>query len=288
MLLDLDGVITRTASIHARAWRMALDPMLARHARRTGTAMAPFGTDDYRTHVDGKPRRAGLLDFLAARGITLPEGQPDDAADADTIQAIAAAKQHAFVELLGRDGVPADPAAAPLLRRWRAAGLQLGLVTSSRNGRDVLTRTGLTTLFDTIVDGNTLAERKLAGKPAPDGFLAAAAALGVAPRRAAVVEDATAGVAAGRNGAFGLVVGIARAPQLARALTAAGADLVIADLGELDYVAQAGGHAHVSVAADHTAATPTTTVPVPRGPSAHPHDPTTPRDALRHEHGEEA
>lgn len=222
VLFDLDGVVTRTAHLHARAWKLAFDPVLTR------AGQPPFDAEgEYRAHVDGKPRLDGARALLAARGLSLPEGTDDEP---DTVRGVARTKHADFLALLATDGAQADAGALDLLRRLRAAGFKTAVVTASRSCPQVLASVGATDLFDVRVDGNDAADRGLRGKPAPDTFLAAAEALGVAPARAAVIEDAQAGVEAGRAGGFGLVVGVDRDHQAA-ALRARGAHVVVRDLG---------------------------------------------------------
>lgn len=224
VVFDLDGVLTFTATLHAQAWKALFDPLLQAHGQ------GPFDLErDYRAHVDGKPRLDGIRALLAARGIALPEGDAADADDAATIRALARRKNALFLEALERQGVTVDPAAIVLLKALRDAGVRTALATSSRNGAAVLHAAGAQALFDVVLDGNDAAARGLAGKPAPDLFLAAAQALGAAPARAAVFEDALPGVAAGRAGGFALVVGVDRAGR-AEALRQHGAHVVVADL----------------------------------------------------------
>ncbi|HEU4628308.1 MAG TPA: HAD-IA family hydrolase [Gemmatimonadaceae bacterium] len=215
-LLDLDGVLTRTAVVHAAAWQATFDP-----------------DADYRRYVDGKPREAGVRDFLASRGLALPEGAPDDPPERDTVWGVGARKNARFHALLAERGVPVAAGAPERLQAWRTAGLRLAVVTSSRNGRVVLERAGLADAVELLFDGTDRARLGLRGKPAPDSYLAAARALGVPPARAAVVEDAIAGIEAGRRGGFGLVVGIAADETGAARLRAAGADLVAPSLAAL-------------------------------------------------------
>jgi trehalose 6-phosphate phosphatase len=230
LLLDLDGVITRTAAVHAAAWKQLFDEYATSRSARTGEAYASFDlVADYRRYVDGKPREEGVRDFLAARGISLPDGGPDDDAGAETIAGLGNRKNAYFEAALRTQGVEVYASTVALIRRARALGLKVAVVSSSRNCAAVVEAAGLTDLFDTRVDGVELARLGLAGKPAPDMFLEAARRLGVAPARAVVVEDALAGVEAGRQGGFGLVIGVDRAGQ-ASALRRAGADRVVADL----------------------------------------------------------
>lgn len=229
-LFDLDGVITRTAALHAAAWKRLFDEVLA--ARGAGSS-APFDIEaDYRRHVDGKPRAAGVRSFLAARGIALPVGAPADRADEDTVHGLGKRKNRYFQDLLGREGVRVYESAVIFVRESRSRGVRTAVVSSSRNCAAVLRAARLTALFDTRVDGVELERLGIPGKPAPDMFLEAARRLGAAARRSAVFEDATAGVEAARRGGFGLVVGIGAADH-APDLLARGADLVVADLAEI-------------------------------------------------------
>lgn len=230
LIFNLDGVITETASVHARAWKQVFDEFLARRAAQTGLAFVPFDLEsDYRRHVDGKPRIAGVLSFLAARGIDVPMGAPGNPAERETAQGLASAKDYYFAELLTREGVHVSTSAEPLLREARTRGMRTAVASSSHHCAEVLRAAGLTTLLDARVDGVDLDRLGLKGKPSPDMFLEAARRLGVSPIRAAVFEDATAGVVAARTGGFGLVVGIGIGTQAA-ALLQSGADQVVADL----------------------------------------------------------
>jgi trehalose-phosphatase len=226
VICDLDGVLTDTARLHFRAWKRLFDEVLAARGQ------APFTEDDYLSEVDGKPRMGGIRSLLAARGIDLPEGGPSDPDDADTVAALAARKNRYFRELLDRDGVPAFPAAIACVRSWRAAGMATAVVSSSKNCATVVRAAGIEDLFDVRVDGAVAAAEGIEGKPAPDMFLAAARRLGVDPARAVVVEDAVAGIEAGRRGDFGLLVGIDRRHGGER-LRAAGADLVVTGVEEV-------------------------------------------------------
>jgi beta-phosphoglucomutase family hydrolase len=232
-LFDLDGVLTQTAVVHAKAWKQMFDEFLASYAADTGTTCTPFDIhDDYDRYVDGKPRLDGTRDFLASRGITLPEGDDADPAGAHTVRGLSNRKNELVLATIRTDGVDVYPGSVDYVRRVRAAGLRTAVVSSSANTRDVLACTGIEDLFDVVVDGVVAKQRRLAGKPAPDTFLAGAAELGADARSSAVFEDALAGVAAGRAGRFGFVVGVDRVGQ-ADALRANGADVVVHDLGEL-------------------------------------------------------
>jgi len=232
-LFDLDGVLTRTATVHARAWKDMFDEFLRERAERTGEPFTPFDPVlDYGRHVDGMPRLEGTRSFLASRGLTLPEGDRDDWPGAPTLHGLSNQKNELVLRLLAAGGVEVFDGSVRYVRAVRAAGLRTAVVSSSANTAEVLDAAGITGLFDVRIDGVVARERSLRGKPAPDTFLAAAEALGVAPAEAAVFEDALAGVAAGRAGRFGLVVGVDRAGH-AGDLRASGADIVVGDLGEL-------------------------------------------------------
>jgi alpha,alpha-trehalase len=229
-LFDLDGVISRTAAVHAAAWKRLFDEYLAAHG---GAPCVPFDVEtDYRRYVDGKPRSAGLRSFLAARGIELPAGAPSDGADKDTVYGLGKRKNRYFLTLLDRQGVRVYEGAVSLLREARARGVRTAVVSSSRNCAAIVRAARLTALFDTRVDGVELDRLGLPGKPAPAMFAEAARRLGVAPERGVLFEDATAGVQAGRRGGFGLVVGVG-AGDHASDLRGSGADVVVADLGEI-------------------------------------------------------
>jgi beta-phosphoglucomutase family hydrolase len=232
-LFDLDGVLTQTAVVHDMAWQQALDAFLRHRADRDHTPFIPFDVvADYDRFIDGKPRVDGVRAFLAARGITLPEGASTDTADSETVLGLANAKNEIFVRLLAAQGVRPYPGSVRYLRVVRTAGLATAVVSASAHCRQVLAAAGLTGNFDTLVDGVTAREQQLAGKPAPDSYLAAARQLGKLPAACAVFEDALAGVQAGRAGRFGLVVGVDRVGQ-GPDLRAAGADIVVRDLADL-------------------------------------------------------
>jgi beta-phosphoglucomutase family hydrolase len=233
LIFDLDGVITQTASLHAQAWKRLFDEFLTERAAKTRTAFAPFDPEsDYRHYVDGKPRVEGVLSFLAARGVDLSIGTPQDEADQRTAHGLAIRKDRYFAGLLAREGVKVFASAATLLHEARRCRMRTAVASSSHHCAEILRAADLTALFDVRVDGIDLDQLGLSGKPAPDMFLEAARRLGVAPLRAVVFEDATAGIAAARAGGFGLVVGVGRGTQAA-ALVASGADQVVADLSEV-------------------------------------------------------
>ncbi len=232
-LFDLDGVLTRTAEVHARAWKQMFDDFLRRWAQRTGEPFAAFALPhDYDQYVDGKPRLDGVRSFLAARGIDLPPGSPDDPPDADTVHGLGRRKNELVLELIRREGVRAYEGSVRYVEAARDHGLRRAVVSSSANCRDVLAAAGIDHLFETVVDGIVAEREHLAGKPAPDTFLFAARQLETEPAQAAVFEDALAGVEAGRAGRFGWVVGVDRTGQ-ADELRRRGADVVVHDLAEL-------------------------------------------------------
>jgi len=227
-LFDLDGVLTDTASVHKAAWKATFDPVLAARGQ------APFTEQDYDEQVDGKPRLDGVRDFLRSRGIDLPEGADGDAPGAATIHGVAEAKNRDVLRRIHDDGVDVFDGSRRYLAAAREAGLRRIVVSSSANTAAVLKVTGLAALVEGRVDGLTLVQQHLPGKPAPDSFLAGAALAGVPPTQAAVFEDATAGVEAGHRGGFGYVVGVNRLDgHHAAALTQHGASVVVADLADL-------------------------------------------------------
>jgi len=237
-LFDLDGVLTRTATLHAAAWKQAFDEFLAGRAEgdaagRAGEVLDPFDTGaDYERYVDGKPRLDGTRDFLHARGIDLPAGDEEDPPGQDTLHGLANRKNELLLALIRDRGVEVYEGSVEFVRAARAAGLRTAVVSSSANTADVLERTNLAHLFDARIDGVVARARHLPGKPAPDTFRAGAEALGVFPAQAAVFEDALAGVEAGRAGNFGWVVGVDRVGH-AEELRRQGADVVVEDLAEL-------------------------------------------------------
>jgi beta-phosphoglucomutase family hydrolase len=232
-LFDLDGVLTKTAVVHAAAWKEMFDEFLRRRSEQTGEELVPFDAKgDYDRFVDGKPRYDGVRSFLASRGIELPEGSPDDPPDADTVAGLGNRKNDLVLALLRRDGVEAYEGSVRYVEAVREAGLPCAVVSSSANTQEVLQAAGLEHLFELRVDGLTARAESLKGKPAPDTFLAAARKLGIEAAAAAVFEDALAGVEAGRAGSFGYVVGVDRTGQ-AEELREHGADIVVQDLAEL-------------------------------------------------------
>jgi len=228
----MDGVLTRTQVVHDAAWKEMFDGFLRAHAD-DAHAFVPFDPQhDYLEYVDGRPREDGVRSFLASRGIHLPEGTPGDPHDADTVHGLAERKNAIVLRRIHEDGVEAYEGSVRYVRAVCDAGLRRAVVSASANAQEVLHAAGIADLFDSIVDGVVVEREHLAGKPAPDMFLAAARRVGIGPAQAAVFEDALAGVAAGRAGGFRLVVGVDRAGQ-ADELRAHGADVVVTDLAEL-------------------------------------------------------
>jgi beta-phosphoglucomutase family hydrolase len=233
VLLDLDGVITDTASVHAACWKQMFDEYLQKRAAQRGDAFRPFDiATDYRLYVDGKPRYDGVRDFLTSRVIQLPEGRPDDPPEAETVDGLGNRKNELVNKIIEDKGVEPYEGSVELIHQLRHRGFKIAVVTSSQNCTAVLQAVKLDHFFDAQVDGNVIHAEHLAGKPAPDSYLMAAKLLGVGPARAIVIEDALSGVEAGRNGNFGLVIGVARKGN-ANELRQHGAHLVVNDLGEL-------------------------------------------------------
>lgn len=232
-LFDLDGVLTKTAKVHAAAWKQAFDEFLSARARDRGEAFVPFDeTKDYETYVDGRPRYDGVRAFLASRSIELPEGSASDSPRTETVHGLGDGANELFVHMIHTDGVEPYEGSVRYVRAVSDAGLPRAVVSSSSNAREVLAAAHLDGYFETVVDGVLAEHEHLQGKPHPDTFLAGARLLGVPPADAVVFEDALAGVAAGRAGAFGFVVGVDRLDQ-AQALSEHGADVVVEDLAEL-------------------------------------------------------
>lgn len=232
-LFDMDGVVTKTAVVHAAAWKEMFDEFLRARAESTGTEFVPFDAHaEYDAYVDGKPRLDGTRSFLEARGIELPEGTPDDPPGTPTLHGLSNHKNDLVCAKIAAGGVEAYEGSVAYIRSVRTKGISTAIVSASANTQQVLECAGIAGLFDTRVDGVVATQRGLRGKPAPDTFLAAAQELRVPRERAAVFEDAQAGVAAGRAGGFALVVGVDRVGQ-AEELSQHGADIVVKDLADL-------------------------------------------------------
>jgi beta-phosphoglucomutase family hydrolase len=227
-LFDLDGVLTPTAEVHMRAWR----DLFTDYLTLRGITDRPYVEADYFDFIDGKPRYDGVRDFLSSRDLTLPEGDPSDGPDADTVCGLGNRKNDFFAAALAADGVQPYPGSVALLDHLETTGTKVAVVSSSRNAPAVLDAAGLADRFEVVVDGEVAAEAGLPGKPAPDTYLEGARRLGVDPQRAVVFEDAVSGVRAGHDGGFGLVVGVDRGAG-AESLTGGGADRVVSDLAEL-------------------------------------------------------
>ena len=233
VLFDLDGVITNTATLHAACWKRMFDEYLQKRANQRGDEFRPFDlANDYRLYVDGKPRFDGVRDFLRSRGIELPEGSRDDSAELETVCGLGNRKHELVNEVIEAKGVEPYEGSVRLIDQLRCRGFKIAVVTSSQNCTAVLKAAKLDAFFDARVDGDVMHEQHLAGKPAPDTFLAAAKLLGTEPARSIVIEDALVGVEAGARGKFGLVIGVARKGN-AKELAQHGAHLVVNDLSEL-------------------------------------------------------
>lgn len=232
VLFDLDGVVTPTAEVHMHAWAAMFSAFLAERSAADGVIHPPYTDQDYFDFVDGKPRYDGVRSFLASRGITLPEGEPEDPPTAQTVCGLGNRKNAAFEQILAEEGVVPYPGSVTLIRQLHQQGKPMAVVSSSRNAPAVLAAAGLTDYFGLVMHGGLAAELGLPGKPAPDTFTHAAEELGATNARSVVLEDAINGVAAGHAGAFGLVIGVDRGAG-AEALTGAGANLVVQDLSEL-------------------------------------------------------
>ncbi|MGD9302129.1 MAG: trehalose-phosphatase, partial [Desulfobacterales bacterium] len=233
VIFDLDGVITDTAALHAAAWKEMFDDVFKKIPEPAGGEQAPFDKkEDYQRYVDGKPRLDGVVDFLTSRNIDLPEGHPDDSPERLTVHGLGNRKNRLFHQKLKEDGANVYDSSIRLIHDLRANNVRTAVVSSSKNCRLILETAGISDLFDTVVDGQDAAAQNLDGKPAPDIFLTVARQLGVRPERAAVVEDALAGVQAGKLGRFACVIGVDRNDQRA-ALKEHGADVVVNDLYEI-------------------------------------------------------
>jgi beta-phosphoglucomutase family hydrolase len=233
VLFDLDGVLTSTAKIHAACWKSMFDDFLRKHANSSQQPFTPFDIeDDYTAYVDGKPRYEGVRSFLKSRRITLPYGSPADDLVAESVCGLGNRKDELVKQAIADGKVEAYPGSVALLRKLRERNKLMAVVSSSNNCEEVLEAAGIAGFFAARVDGIVATEKGLHGKPAPDTFLHAAHALDVSPEKAVVVEDALAGVEAGRAGGFGLVVGVDRS-DVGALLRRHGADIIVTDLAEL-------------------------------------------------------
>ncbi|HET9873589.1 MAG TPA: beta-phosphoglucomutase family hydrolase [Propionibacteriaceae bacterium] len=227
VLFDLDGVLTPTADVHMRAWEQMFSEFL-----RTHGVSKPYEDHDYFAYIDGKPRYEGVRSMLESRGISLPDGSPQDDPSSETICGLGNRKNDAFAAVLRDEGVQPYPGSVALLETLAARGTKVAVVSSSRNAPAVLAAAGLADRFTVVVDGMVAADKGLPGKPSPDTFVHAAEQLGTPVERAVVVEDAISGVQAAHSGGFGMVIGVDRGVG-AQKLRDAGADLVVSDLAEL-------------------------------------------------------
>jgi len=233
VIFDLDGVLTQTAQVHAKAWKKLFDPFLKRQSEEKGIAFVPFDfKKDYLQYVDGKPRYEGIQSFLTSRDIHLPMGDPEDSPDKVTITGMGNKKNQLFLKQLEQDGVNVYQSTIDLIKQLREHAVKIGLISSSKNCTSIINKIGVTELFDVKVDGMDAAKMEIKGKPEPDIFLKASDQLGVEPRHVVVVEDAISGVQAGKRGGFGLVIGVDRSDQ-SEELRKKGADVVVKDLSEV-------------------------------------------------------
>lgn len=233
VIFDMDGVITKTALTHAHAWKKMFDDYLHKREAKFGERFVEFThAVDYLPYVDGKPRYKGVQSFLESRGIHIPFGDPADEPGTETVCGLGNQKNIAFNEVLENEGIEVYPSTVALLYELKAAGIKLGVASSSKNCKLVLERVDLLEIFDVRVDGVVSAELELHGKPEPDIFTTACDIVGVKYKNAIVVEDAVSGVQAGKNGNFGLTLGIARENNR-KELEENGADLVVDDLEEI-------------------------------------------------------
>lgn len=227
LIFDLDGVVTQTAKVHAQAWKKMFDDYLLKRASEDGKVYEPLNiSTDYRQYIDGIPRYDGVRNFLASRGIVLPEGSPEDDPGAETVTGLGNLKNLYFQELVKAGGVQVYPDTVAWLQQQRNQGFKTAIISASKNCKTILEAAKIEHLFDARVDGVVAAELNLKGKPAPDIFLKAAEQLHVSPEEAAVFEDALAGVEAGKAGGFALVVGVDRTGDATRLLNH-GADMVL-------------------------------------------------------------
>ena len=232
VIFDMDGVVTRTASLHAAAWKQLFDNLLAARTPRE-ESFQPFDIEtDYQRYVDGKSRYDGVADFLASRGITVPYGSPTDRPEEATVRGLGNRKDIYFWQMVEKEGVEVFDSTVVLIRNLKAAGIRTGIFSASRNAQAVLSAAKVLSLFDAKVDGIDADELGIPGKPDPAMLLELTRRLGATPERTAVVEDAIAGVRAGRDGGFALVIGVNRSPTPGRLLES-GADVEVADLSEV-------------------------------------------------------
>ncbi len=238
-LFDMDGVLTKTAAVHAAAWKQAFDDFLKSEAASSGSTFVPFDIEaDYEKYVDGEPREDGVRNFLASRGITLPEGTDEDGPDTRSVKGLGNRKNDLVLEVMKRDGVGVYEGVVALVGELKGLSVKVAVISASENTKAALKSAGILQMFDAVVDGHVVKDRHLLGKPAPDSFLEGARVLGVSFEHAVVIEDALAGVAAGRAGNFALVIGVDHhdgpsAHDYADQLRLHGADVVVTSLAHL-------------------------------------------------------
>jgi len=233
VIFDMDGVITKTATVHAKAWKKIFDDYMRERSEKLGEEFKEFDKNkDYLQFVDGKPRYKGVQSFLKSRKISVPFGKPEDPETKETCCGIGNRKNVVFNQLLDKGKVEPFDAAIDLISDLKNAGIRVGIVSSSKNCQKILRAAGVEDLFETRVDGVISAELGLKGKPAGDAFVTAALNLGTTPDRSVVVEDATSGVQAGRNGGFALVIGVARKHN-EKSLFKYGADVVVRNMSPI-------------------------------------------------------
>ncbi|MEA1939009.1 MAG: beta-phosphoglucomutase family hydrolase [Pseudomonadota bacterium] len=236
VIFDTDGVVTKTATVHATAWKRMFDAYLEEHGKKTGVSFVPFDADvEYKEYVDGKPRYDGVDSFMRSRGIVLERGTPSDSPEMETVCGLGNRKNAHFIKVVEEQGVEAFESTLELIRDLHKAGIRTALISASKNCRAIVGATDSLDLFETIVDGLEAEKTGFPGKPAPDVFLVAAKRLNVTPERAVIVEDAISGVQAGAAGHFGMVLGVAREGNK-EALKENGADVVVTDLAEMRVV----------------------------------------------------
>jgi len=231
VVFDMDGVVTDTAGVHSAAWKRLFDDFLQERAKREGEPFQPFTQEDYLRHVDGRSREDGVAGFLSSREIELPWDEEAATTSGETVTGLGQRKNVYFLDAIS-DGVRTYPSTVALVHTLHGAGVATAVISASRNLAAVLEGAGIADLFPVSVDGQTAADLGIPGKPNPAVFLEAARRLSVTPARTAVVEDAVAGVAAARQGEFGLVIGVDRGGNR-DLLAEAGADIVVADLAEV-------------------------------------------------------
>ncbi|MCR6640251.1 MAG: HAD-IA family hydrolase [Sporocytophaga sp.] len=235
LLCDLDGVLTRTAKLHAKTWKILFDEFLKKHAEQNNEEFQEFNTaTDYPKYVDGIPRLDGIRSFLKSRNIFIPEGSSNDPNTSITVNGLGKQKNLLFNKLLKKEGVETFSSSIEVLKKWKKSGLKLAVVSSSKNCKQILEASGIANLFDVIVDGITREEKNLRGKPYPDTFLYACKLLNARPEETAVAEDAASGIEAAVKGNFGLTIGIKNENNF-NLLKQAKADTIVNNLSELVY-----------------------------------------------------